>query len=199
MVPCCWCSCVLPMSKHANSSLAEPSGHQPAPLPKPPARLVGAGSSHGAREAWARRRISSSVCVGCHILGVLGLGALSHTRLATHLIPSLSLIRGCGRSKMCPRCRLPSWKRTATSWQRYGGGSAQGASVMQLSRRKIVRPAGTHKRIHWNTTCVQENPDLFKWLTNQLPTPEHLQRNEAYRVGAGLLVDADACMQIAFL
>lgn len=70
---------------------------------------------------------------------------------------------------------------------------------MQLSRRKIVRPAGTHKRIHWNTTCVQENPDLFKWLTNQLPTPEHLQRNEAYRVGAGLLVDADACMQIAFL
>ncbi len=30
--------------------------------------------------------------------------------------------------------------------------------------------------------CVQENPDLFKWLTGQLPSPDNLVANEAYVV-----------------
>ncbi|KAK2077921.1 hypothetical protein QBZ16_003789 [Prototheca wickerhamii] len=34
----------------------------------------------------------------------------------------------------------------------------------------------------YRNVLAEENPDLFKWLTNQLPTPEHLQRNEAYRM-----------------
>lgn len=31
----------------------------------------------------------------------------------------------------------------------------------------------------------QENPDLFKWLTDQLPAPEYLTGNKAYQVGVG--------------
>lgn len=27
-----------------------------------------------------------------------------------------------------------------------------------------------------------ENPDLFKWLTGQLPAPEELTQNEAFQV-----------------
>lgn len=29
---------------------------------------------------------------------------------------------------------------------------------------------------------LQENPDLFKWLTGQLPAPEEVEANSAYRV-----------------
>ncbi len=28
----------------------------------------------------------------------------------------------------------------------------------------------------------QENPDLFKWLTGQVPAPEHMLQNPAYKV-----------------
>ena len=76
MVPCCWCSCVLPMSKHAPPFLAGPSGHQPATLPKPPAWLAGAGSSHGAHESRDRRRITSSVCVWGSHLGCGRIGSI---------------------------------------------------------------------------------------------------------------------------
>ena len=29
---------------------------------------------------------------------------------------------------------------------------------------------------------LQENPDLYKWLTGQLPAPEDLTRNRAFNV-----------------
>lgn len=30
--------------------------------------------------------------------------------------------------------------------------------------------------------CLQENPDLFKWLTGQQQAPQELQQNPAYQV-----------------
>lgn len=32
---------------------------------------------------------------------------------------------------------------------------------------------------------MQENPDLYKWLTGQLEAPEHMQENPAFRVSSG--------------
>jgi hypothetical protein len=34
---------------------------------------------------------------------------------------------------------------------------------------------------------LQENPDLYKWLTGQLPPPDVMQQNAAYQVGLGAL------------
>ncbi len=39
---------------------------------------------------------------------------------------------------------------------------------------------------------AQENPDLFKWLTGQLPAPDRLQQNEAYQA-----LRAHVSMQLA--
>uniref|UniRef100_A0A7S0R4C6 Succinate dehydrogenase assembly factor 2, mitochondrial n=1 Tax=Chlamydomonas leiostraca TaxID=1034604 RepID=A0A7S0R4C6_9CHLO len=33
---------------------------------------------------------------------------------------------------------------------------------------------------HMTVLLDQENPDLFKWLTGQLPAPEHMLKNSAY-------------------
>ena len=30
----------------------------------------------------------------------------------------------------------------------------------------------------WEDVLIRENPDLFKWLNNQLPVPEDLSSNE---------------------
>ncbi|KAL6785119.1 SDHAF2 [Auxenochlorella protothecoides x Auxenochlorella symbiontica] len=44
-------------------------------------------------------------------------------------------------------------------------------------------PTMTAKQLEdYNVVLDEENPDLFKWLTNQLPTPEHLRNNSAYQL-----------------
>lgn len=42
---------------------------------------------------------------------------------------------------------------------------------------------------------LQENPDLFKWLTGQQAAPDHLTRNSAYQVSATSVRQHSSCLR----
>ena len=84
--------------------------------------------------------------------------------------------------------------RTAVTSCRCSTSSCAPRSLRPASAcdRQCRPPAGcvTHEhptpRAPWLllATLLQENPDLFKWLTGQLEEPERLQKNPAYQVPA---------------
>jgi succinate dehydrogenase flavin-adding protein (antitoxin of CptAB toxin-antitoxin module) len=110
----------------------------------------------------------------------------------------LDLLVGLWAEEQLPRLPLPALREFAAVLDEVrgrvaggggGGGARAGAGAGRPARSgeregKQEGPASAlFDQPHFARRArPQENPDLFKWLTGQLPTPEHLQRNAQYMV-----------------
>mmetsp|Transcript_16924 Transcript_16924/g.42911 ORF Transcript_16924/g.42911 Transcript_16924/m.42911 type:complete len:165 (-) Transcript_16924:224-718(-) len=53
--------------------------------------------------------------------------------------------------------------------------------LMGKYAEKTIPKMSDHKLLAFNALLLEENPDLFKWLTGQLPPPPEIANNEAFK------------------